>query len=103
MTKSKTTSVKKHSGPSGKSGKNQLTEVKLRAEDDEIELWEVAASRAGIDRNTFLRAAANQFAETVFAAEVTLLSGGRLTSLSTSQRWSVNRDTRETKKPATSG
>lgn len=63
----------------GASGKNLLTEVKLRAEDDEIELWDVAAERSGVDRNKFIRLAANQLAESLMLADVTALSGGRAT------------------------
>ena len=51
--------------PSGPGGKNQLTEVKLRAEDDEIDAWTRAAEKSGVDRNSFIRQAANDLAEDV--------------------------------------
>lgn len=51
----------------GPSGQNQLSEVKLRAEDDEIDRWTEAASKLGIDRNSFLRRAANELSDGVFS------------------------------------
>lgn len=45
---------------SGPSGKNQLCDVKLRAEEDEIDDWTRAAEVSGMDRNSFLRLAANE-------------------------------------------
>lgn len=50
---------------SGASGKNTLTEVKLRGELAETERWRAAAQRSGTDRNTFLRRAANQLADEI--------------------------------------
>lgn len=58
MTIRKKTDKPKHS--SGPSGKNQLHDVKLRAEEDEIEDWNRAAQASSMDRNSFLRLAANE-------------------------------------------
>lgn len=54
---------KRTSGPSGPSGKHLLSEVKLRAADDEIDAWENAARKLGLTRNDFLRTAANALAD----------------------------------------
>lgn len=53
----------------GPSGVNTLTEVKLRADDEEIEIWKTAAKRLGVNRNTFLRRAANQLSDEVLACD----------------------------------
>jgi hypothetical protein len=50
---------------SGPSGKNPLTEVKLRGEKRETDRWTEAAAALGVDRNTFLRRAANELTERV--------------------------------------
>ncbi len=55
--------TRRRGGPSGASGKNLLTEVKLRAEDDEIEAWDDAARKLGVTRTAFLRTAANSLAD----------------------------------------
>lgn len=56
---------KRTSGPSGPSGKHVKSEVKLRADEDEIEIWTRAAEAGDMDRNSFLRRAANELAKRI--------------------------------------
>lgn len=52
-----------------KSGKHTQTQVNLRADDDEVERWTLAAARSRMDRNSFLRFAARQLADRVLGKD----------------------------------